>query len=211
MAIADRWFPKPEVLGTVRACTVSCGILPGALPRSRSRRRWRLAATQPAQGIARNISAASYGRWESKTQRLQVVMDPRSPATAEVLEKQYETGRRIYDEAMVAYPDISRDQVGSETTGDRRLRSGIAGRRAQIGMWPRRSLLSQGGHEERADSEGDLGLQDAYRNIASALRVAEGGDRAAPAGALTFTRNRASRLKPVCANGRFSNTQHCRR
>ncbi len=100
--IAERWFPKPEILETT----------PGM-----HRFVWNLAWGNPGPKPAAQPSGDEYrsprgpravpGAYQVRvtidgktlTQPLKIVMDPRSPATARDLEQQLQLGRQIFAEA----------------------------------------------------------------------------------------------------------------
>jgi hypothetical protein len=116
---------------------------------------------------------------ESETQPLHVVMDPRSPATPEVLANQFETSKQIYREATTAYRTL---------LGLKSVQTQLASiqKRAEAQAADIKSRLTESKamvDKILADKSNTLdhhGLEDAYHNLVSALRVVEGGDRPAP-------------------------------
>jgi hypothetical protein len=194
VAIADHWFPKPEVLGTGPGMhrfvwNLSWGT--SEEPESEEAGSLRLPNPPKVQPGTYRLRLTADG--ESKTQSLKVVMDPRSPATPEVLAKQFETGRQIYDEAMVAYRTLIElksvqkqlaDLQARPAAQDADIKSHLADAKAAID-----EIIADKTHVERP------GLQDAYRNMTSTLRVVEGGDRPAPAQALTVYRESSEQIK----------------
>lgn len=121
-------------------------------------------------------------------------MDPRSPATDEVLRGQFELARRIYGEAVEAQRTLGEIRAVQKQLGG--LQQNIASLSAaaqsvdlKTGLAEALAILNKIVLHKTAGtltdgSEHDLGLQEASRNLASALQAAKSGDRAAPAGAI---------------------------
>jgi photosystem II stability/assembly factor-like uncharacterized protein len=194
VAIADHWFPKPEVLGTGPGMhRFVWNLTWGASGEPESEEAGSLRLPNPPKVQPGTYRLRLTADGESKTQSLKVVMDPRSPATPEVLAKQFETGRQIYDEAMVAYRTLIElksvqkqlaDLQARPAAQDADIKSHLADAKAAID-----EIIADKTHVERP------GLQDAYRNMTSTLRVVEGGDRPAPAQALTVYRESSEQIK----------------
>ena len=113
-------------------------------------------------------------------------MDPRSPATPEILGKQLQLGRQIFGETIEArralaeinsvqkqISDAQAKLVGQERHAD--LRAALAESQSEIGK-----ILASQDHSANAAP----GLQEAYNGLASSLRVVESGDRETPSQAL---------------------------
>ncbi|MFY9675240.1 MAG: hypothetical protein WAK13_12355 [Terriglobales bacterium] len=188
-AIAELWLSKPQVLATTRGM---------------HRFVWNLAWGASADSGADdegprppNAPKVTPGTYEvrltvdgqSRREMLRVVMDPRSQATSEVLQKQFEVAWRIYGDAAEAgrkirevtaiqkkLHDLQQNKALIET-GNAELRASLAEALSVL------NKIIAG----RADGSGhDLGLQGAARNLGSALRVVESGDREIPAGAMAL-------------------------
>ena len=123
------------------------------------------------------------------------MMDPRSLATAEVLAQQFELGQQIFAETLEArraLDEISAvqkqlaDAQNKQAAQTTRLMSAIAEAQSELG----RILANK-------DNAPDLGpgLQNAYKNLASALRVVEGGDRAVPSQAIAVYKESSQQVK----------------
>jgi hypothetical protein len=135
-------------------------------------------------------------------------MDPRSPATPEVLTQQLELGQQIFGETIEArralaeigsvqkqLADIQRKQGAQNEP----LKSALAETQSDIGK-----ILT---NKEHAADEG-AGLQDAYTGLASALRVVEGGDRAMPSQAIAVYKESSQPVKARIAEwARFKQTR----
>jgi hypothetical protein len=110
-------------------------------------------------------------------------MDPRSPASPEMLEQQLQLGLQLFDEtveprsALAEIDSVQKQLADREEklgTQDGQLRSALAQADVEIGdTLTRKDKPSQ-----------PPGLQDAYKDLASALRVVESGDRTVPSQAI---------------------------
>ena len=154
------------------------------LPKNRNRRRVATCGCPIRRKFRlERISFVLQSMENPKTQPLQVVMDPRSSATGEGLAQQFETGRQIYAEAMVAYRTLVELKSVQKQLADLQLKSasheGDAKSRIAEAKAAVDKIITDRAHTVQP------GLQDAYRNITAALRVVEGGDRPAPSQALT--------------------------
>jgi len=145
---------------------------------------------------------------KTQTQSLKVIMDPRSPATPEVLTQQLELGQKIFGEtteARRALAEISsvqkqladiQQKLGAQSA---QLKSALAETQSGIGK-----ILT---NKEPAANEGP-GLQDAYTGLASALRVVQNGDRAVPSQAIAVYKESSEQVKARIAEwARFKQTK----
>jgi hypothetical protein len=198
LPVAERWFPKPEILAT------NSGM---------HRLVWNLAWGSSGGPIAdeeaefRNPSGpkAVPGIYQVRlmvngqvqTQPLQIVMDPRSSATPEVLLQQLQLANQMFAEAMEARRELAEiNSVQKQIAAAQRklgeqspeLKSALAEAQSEI-----LKILSR----ENSDPEPTVGLQDAYKDLASVLRVVERGDRAAPSQAIAVYKQSSLQVK-VC-------------
>jgi DNA-binding protein YbaB len=127
-------------------------------------------------------------------------MDPRSPATPEVLEKQLQLGQQVFAETVE--PRRALAEMGSvqkqladiqekleqekPETQDAQLKSVLTNAQSAIA----RIVINK----EHAAEEGP-GLQDAYYGLVSALRVVESGDRAVPSQAIVVYQESSPQAK----------------
>ena len=146
-----------------------------------------------------------------QTQSLTVVMDPRSPATTEVLAQQLQLGRQIFAESMEArralaeidsvqrqLADIQK-KLAEQKPQDASVASALTGAQSTLGK-----LVINRTH---AAAEGP-GLQDAYTGLTSALRVVESGDRAVPSQAIAVYKESSEQAKASIAEWKhFKQTQ----
>jgi hypothetical protein len=181
LAIADRWLPKPEVLQkTAGMHRFVWNLTWGASnPRVDEDDDARPPTGPEAVPGVYRIQLTVDGQMQS--QSLRVIMDPRSPATQEILEQQLKLGRQIFSEALEARRAIAEiNSVQKQITAiqqkigeqNPQLKTGLAEAQSRIGK-----IL--------ASAPGPIaGLQDAYAGLASALRAVESGDRPAPSQAI---------------------------
>lgn len=183
LPVAERWLPKPEV--------------PEKTP-GMHRFVWNLAWVSAGGPVAdeeaefRNPSGPKVipGTYDvrltvdgqSQDQSLEVRMDPRSSATSEILAQQFQLARQIFDEALQARRTLAEihsvrkkltDTQKAPTESNSVLKSALAEAQSSLAK-----ILTN------KENQQALGLEDAYKNLASALRVVEGGDRAAPSQAV---------------------------
>jgi hypothetical protein len=132
------------------------------------------------------------------TQALEVVMDPRSPATPEILTQQLQLGQQIFAETMearraLAEIDSLRKQLADlqQKIGDKNsaTKAALADAQAEISK-----IVKPATGSEQA-----LSLEDAFADMVSALRVVEGGDRAVPSQAIALYNESAQRVKAAIA------------
>jgi len=120
-------------------------------------------------------------------------MDPRSPVTSEVLAQQFQLAHQIYDEivegrrALAEVRSVQRQLVAAQqhSAAPNELKSALAEAQSSLD-----NILA-----DTTKSSDHLGLQDAYRNLASALRVVESGDRPVPAQAIAVYEEGSQQVK----------------
>jgi photosystem II stability/assembly factor-like uncharacterized protein len=185
LPIAERWFPKPQVLAT------------GA---GEHRFVWDLAAGGSGTGDEDESPSAvppgprvAPGEYTVRLtvdgtaleRPLRVTMDPRVDATQEVLERQFTLADQIYVQMLV-----SRKAMAELESVDGQLKklkaSGESNppdlTKALDAALAKLEQIRSGNHAESGNAE--LGLAAANAGLGAALRVVESGHRAAPASAL---------------------------
>src|SRR5208337_3972511 len=195
LAIAERWLPKPQVLQktagihrfvwnlTWRASDSSVDEDDDSRPPT---------GPKVVPGIYQ-VRLTVDGQVQN--QALRVTMDPRSPATREVLQQQLELGKQIFAEALEARRALAEiNSVQRQITDveqklggpNPQLKAALAEAQAQIGK-----ILA-----DKENTPGQsTGLQDAYSGLASALRAVESGDRPAPAQAMAVYQESSQQSK----------------
>jgi photosystem II stability/assembly factor-like uncharacterized protein len=195
LPVADRWLPKSQVLPTGAGAHRFVWDL-----------MWRSSggpvADEDAQFNNPSGPKALPGKYrirltvdgKTQDQSLTIVMDPRSPATPEVLAQQLQVGLQLFDEtveprrALAEIASVQKqlaDREEKHGTASSELKSALAEADAEVGR-----ILT------RKDKPGQApGLQDAYKDLASALRVVEGGDRAVPSQAIAVYNESVPHMK----------------
>ncbi len=190
LPIAERWFPAPQTLQTS----------PGE-----HRFIWDLSSGGSGTDVGGDdIDAATTppgprvppGTYTlrlsvdgaSMESTVQVTMDPRSPATTEVLDQQFALGGSIYRETLASRKamaelesvehQLNKLQSGTNNPADlqRELRSALT----------KLESIKNGVEDTANASEKQIGLADANTGLGVALRVVESGDRPAPAQAIVI-------------------------
>ncbi len=201
LPIAERWFPKPEVIEKTAGMhrfvwNLAWGSSGGPDADEDSEYR-NPSGPKVVPGIYQ-VRLTVDGK--TQEQALKVTMDPRSAATAEVLAEQLQLGQQIFGETIEARRALA--EIGSvqkqladiqEKLGQQKveaqnaqLKSSLAEAQSEIG----KILINK----EHAAEKGP-GLQDAYAGLASALRVVENGERAVPSQAIAVYRESSQQVK----------------
>ena len=196
--IAERWFPKPEILETT----------PGM-----HRYVWNLAWCNPAANGADQSIDDEYrpprgpravpGVYQTRlmvdgktqTQPLKIMMDPRSPATAHDIGQQLELGRQIFAETITSRQALAEIRSVQKQLSDleQKLGADHADLKSNISKLEADIRQIQAGSEDPASSS--IGLQKASTGLASALAAVESGDRAAPSQAVALYHESSQALK----------------
>jgi hypothetical protein len=117
---------------------------------------------------------------------LQIVMDPRSPATSEVLAEQEKLGRKIFEESMQARRALAEISSVRKQLGDIQVKVGPQKSQITSAMEDAQRALGTILKRDDNPATAGMGLKNAYLGLASALRVVEGGDRPVPAQAVSL-------------------------
>jgi len=201
LPIAERWFTKPEVLektaGMHRFLWNLTWGSSGGPTDDEDAEYHRPSGPKATPGIYQ-VRLTVDGK--PQNQPLTVIMDPRSSATPEVLEKQLQLGQQVFAETVE--PRRALAEMGSvqkqladiqeklkqekPETQDAQLKSVLTDAQSAIA----RIVMNK----EHAAEEGP-GLQDAYYGLVSALRVVESGDRAVPSQAIAVYQESSPQAK----------------
>jgi photosystem II stability/assembly factor-like uncharacterized protein len=195
LPIAERWFPEPERLQTNPGLhrflwNLTWGNSGGTTADEESEYR-NPSGPEVVPGIYQ-VRLTVDGQTQSHA--LKVIMDPRSPATLEVLQQQQQVGLQAFAETIEARRALA--EIGSvqkqladveQKLGEQNstLKSALAGSQAEIAK-----ILS-----DKQASQQPGGLQDGYSELTAALRVVEGGDRAVPSQAIALYKESSQRVK----------------
>jgi hypothetical protein len=131
----------------------------------------------------------------SQARPLRIVMDPRSPATLAVLTRQFQLAKQMFSEAIDTRHALAEiagvqkrltDQQHASPAPDAQLNATLTAAEAAV------SKIADG--KGRSLDQGQ-GLSDAYKDLASALRVVESGDRETPAQAVAVYQQSSQQIK----------------
>ncbi|MGO8718057.1 MAG: hypothetical protein ACLQMO_02415 [Acidobacteriaceae bacterium] len=190
LPIAERWFPAPQVLETS----------PGE-----HRFLWDLAAGSSGTDVGGDdvdspnvppgprVPPGAYTlklSVDGKTmvRPLYITMDPRSAATAQVLDRQFVLAESIYlrtlasRKAMAELESVESqlNKLESSSVKSADLQAAVRDALAKL------QTIKNGSNRSGEQSQKDIGLDDANTGLGVALRVVESGDRPAPVQALVI-------------------------
>ena len=130
-----------------------------------------------------------------QTHPLKIIMDPRSPATPDLLQQQFQLAQQMFAQtldARRALAELASVQKQLDTAEQKvseqnpTLKFAVTEAQAEI------AKIFTGKESTQPQSEG---LQEASGELASALRVVEGGDRTAPSQAIALYKESSERIK----------------
>jgi photosystem II stability/assembly factor-like uncharacterized protein len=194
LPVAERWFPKPESLANTRGMNrfvwnLTWGSSGG--PTADEEAAFNNPGGPKAVPGMYQVRLTVDG--QTHEQPLQVVMDPRSSATPEVLRQQLQLGNQMFAETLEARRALAEINAVQKQILDNQ-------HKLQDQSPAVKSLLeeAQSGLSKiltRRDNAPELGLQDVYKNLALALRVVESGDRAVPSQAIAVYNESSRQVK----------------
>jgi hypothetical protein len=201
LPVAERWFPKPEVLektaGMHRfAWNLTWGSSGG--PSADEDSEYRNPSGPKAVPGTYQVRLTVDGK--TQNQSLKVIMDPRSPATPEALAQQLQLGRQMFGETIEARRALAEIDSVQKQLADIQQKLGQRNLEAQSAQL--KSALDEArsgigkilAHKEHTAEEGP-GLEEAYAGLASALRVVESGDRTVPSQAIAVYTESSQQVK----------------
>jgi photosystem II stability/assembly factor-like uncharacterized protein len=186
--VADRWFPKPQILDGA----------PGM-----HRFVWDLAwnpASEKSQERGENESGGGRGPrvapgtyevrltvdGKTLTQPLKVIMDPRSPATAKELERQYQLGRQIFAETVHTGRALAEIHTVQGRLVELAAKPGAQRTELNASISQVQAAVKAVLAGPAAGSDSAIGLEAASADLAAALQVVESGDRIVPSQAVAL-------------------------
>jgi photosystem II stability/assembly factor-like uncharacterized protein len=201
LPVAERWFPKPEVLEKTAGMhrfiwNLTWGSSGGPSADEDAETR-NPSGPKAVPGIYQ-IRLTVDGKVQN--QSLKVIMDPRSPATPEVLSRQLKLGQQMFGETVEARRALA--EIGSVQKQLANVQQKLRQLKVGAKSSELKSALAEAGsaitkiltNKEHAADEAP-GLQDAYAGLASALRVVESGDRAVPSQAIAVYQESSQQIK----------------
>jgi photosystem II stability/assembly factor-like uncharacterized protein len=192
LAIAERWFPKPQLLekspGMHRFVWDLAWGGGGSVDEDSD-----YGGPRAPRAVPGNYDVRLTVDGKTLTQPLVIAMDPRSPATPDTLDQQLKLGRQIYLEAWQSRRLLAQVNSTQKQLADLKTRltahSDLEASTTDAGAALRRILSGEEGRP------GAMGLEAASTALSAALRVVESGDRTAPAQALELYQEASSALK----------------
>jgi len=200
LPIAERWFPKPEVLQTnpgmhrfVWNLTWSSSGGPGVDEESE----YRTPSGPKVVPGKYTVKLTVDGRLQ--TQPLTVVMDPRSPATSDTLEQQLQISQQIFADTMEARRALAEIDSLRKRLTDLEQKIDAKDSTIKSALVDAQSEISKIVTKHETIPGRSAGLQDAFADMAAALRVVEGGDRAVPSQAIAVYNESKQRARTAIA------------
>jgi hypothetical protein len=195
LPIAERWFPKSESLQTTAGMhrfhwNLTWGSSGGASVDEESEYR-SPSGPKIVPGIYQ-VRLTVDG--QTQTQPLKVMMDPRSPATSVVLQQQLQLGQQIYAEVIQARRALAEISLVQKQLADAGRELGEQNPTFRSALADAQSELSKILTNEK-NPQAPGSLQEGSIELASALHVVEGGDRAVPSQAIAVYRESSQRFK----------------
>ncbi len=194
LPVAERWLPKPEVLEKtpgmhrfVWDMTWGSSGGPDADEESEYRNPSGPKITPGIYELRLTVDG------QSQNQSLQVSMDPRSPATPKILVEQFQLGKQMFDETIQVRHALA--EIHSVQKQLASAQQGLTGQKAVLKPALEQAESGLGKILANKDDSQKLGLEDAYKNLASALRVVEGGDRSAPSQAVAVYKESSEQIR----------------
>jgi hypothetical protein len=145
---------------------------------------------------------------KTQEQPLKIIMDPRSPATTDVLTQQFQQGQRMFEETIEARRALAEIASVQKQFSDLQQNSTVQNPKLKSALAEAQSAADKIlANKEQVAGEAP-GLKDAYAALASALRVVEGGDRPAPSQAIAVCQESSRQIKTRIADWtRFKQTR----
>jgi hypothetical protein len=125
-------------------------------------------------------------------------MDPRSAATSEILRQQLQLGRQIFADTMEARRALAEIASLRKQLADLQQKVGEKDSAIKPALADAQTEISK--IETKPGAVGEsLGLEHAFADMASALRVVESGDRAVPSQAIAVYNESSQQVKAAIA------------
>ncbi len=194
LPIAERWFPKPEVLDKtpgIHRFVWSLTWRSSGGPSVDEESEYRSPSGPKVVPGIYTVRLTVDGQTQS--QILKVVMDPRSPATSQILQQQMELGQKMFTETLEARRALA--EIGSvqKRLSDLEQKLGETNPALKAALAAAQSEMAE--ILVKRDADAEAGLQSAYTDLASALHVVEGGDRAVPSQAIAVYEEASQGIK----------------
>ena len=205
LPVAERWLPKPEIpeknAGMHRfVWNLSWESSGGPTPDEDAE--YHSPSGPKAVPGSYQVRLTVDGKIQN--QPLSIIMDPRSPATPEVLAEQLQLGQQVFAEIMesrraLAEMESVQKQLGEIQVKIEQEKSGAQNAPLKSAVIDAQSAVGKiVSNKERSEDEG-TGLHGGYTALTSVLRVVEGGDRAVPSQAIAVFKESRRQAKACIA------------
>ncbi len=200
LPIAERWFPKPQALETNSGMhrfvwDLTWGSSGGTGEDEESEYR----NPRGPKVVPGSYTVRLTVDGKPQTRPLKVVMDPRSAATPETLQQQLQLGQQIFAETLEARRVLAEIASLRKQLGDLEQKIGEKDSAIKSALVDAQTEISKIEARPGAGPGQTTGLQDAFADMASALRVVESGDRAVPSQAIAVYDEAKQRVKAAIA------------
>jgi photosystem II stability/assembly factor-like uncharacterized protein len=200
LPVAERWLPKPEVLeNTVGMHRFVWNLTWGSSggPTADEDAEYHSPSGPKVVPGIYQVRLTVDGRIQN--QSLTVILDPRSPATPEILAQQLQLGQQIFSETTEVRRALA--EIGSVQKRLADMQEKMGREKSQTRVAQLKAMLAEaqtacGTILMAKDHAGEgPGLQESYNGLASALRVVENGDRVVPAQAIAVYQESSQHAK----------------
>jgi photosystem II stability/assembly factor-like uncharacterized protein len=193
--IAERWFPKPQILEKTAGMHRFVWNLAWGIELPDSGEEEEYAAPRGPRAAPGDYEVRLTVDGKTFTQPLHISMDPRSTATRQDLAQQVKLGRDIFAEAL---------DIRKTLSAIRRLQKQLADVQQELQQKPDLKATADVASDElktiiTGASSGDGGMDKASVGLSAALRVVESSDRPVPAQALQVYRESSAAAKIALA------------
>jgi photosystem II stability/assembly factor-like uncharacterized protein len=196
LPVAERWFPKPEVLEkNVGMHRFVWNLTWGSSGGPAADEEADLRNPSGPKVIPGDYQVRLTVDAQSQTQSLEVRMDPRSPATLDVLSEQFQMAKQMFDETVEARRAVAEMTAVQKQLSEAQQRAAAQPPEFKSGLTDAQSGINNILDSKGNSQDGNEGLQEAYKDVASALRVVEGGDRHAPSQAIAVYKGSSQQIK----------------
>jgi photosystem II stability/assembly factor-like uncharacterized protein len=194
LPIAERWLPKLQVLDKSAGMHRMIWNLTWGDESSEAGEEEYAAPHGPRAAPGDYEVAITVDGKPSVTQRLHVMMDPRSTATPQELAQQLKLGRQVFAEALE-----SRKTLRAIHAMQKQLSDLQAKLQEHPDLKASVDIAATGLQAIVVGASGEMGLEKASSGLAAALRVIESSDRAVPAQALELHDQSSAAMKLALA------------
>jgi photosystem II stability/assembly factor-like uncharacterized protein len=196
LPVAERWFPKPEVIekspGMHRFVWNLAWASAGGPSVDEDTEYRNPSGPKAVPGIYQ-VRLTVDGRTQS--QPLEVIMDPRSEATRDSLEQQLQLGQKIFAEVQEARRVLAEISVVQKQLADMQKKLGEENPTVKAALAETQAEIGRIASNKEAAQKEQAGLQEAFTGLTSALRAVENGDRAVPSQVIAVYGESSARVK----------------